>query len=74
LVSATTGSQFAMMAALESRALCRRGIIMGTAITRAIWQAKKATMNSRPGGNTSSARSPGRATDASSRANARALS
>ena len=32
-MSAIAGSQFAMIAALESRALCRRGIIIGTAIT-----------------------------------------
>ena len=33
------------MAALESRALCRRGTIIGTAITRAIRQPKNAMTN-----------------------------
>src|SRR5215213_5670527 len=51
-----------MMLAEESRALCRRGTIIGTAITRAIKQPKNAMTNSSPGGNTSSARSPGCAT------------
>ncbi|MEO8317816.1 MAG: hypothetical protein ABI561_05775 [Bradyrhizobium sp.] len=59
LVSATTGSQLAMMPALESRAFFRRGSIMGTAMTPAIRQPMKATRNSRPGGNTSRARSSG---------------
>ncbi len=59
LVRVKAGRQFAMMAALESRELRRRGTIMGTGITRAIWHAKKATMNSRPGGKIRMARSPG---------------
>jgi hypothetical protein len=46
-------------AALTSRALSRRGAIIGTAITPDIRHPKKATMNSRPGGNTSTARAPG---------------
>ena len=33
LVSANAGAQLAMMLALESRALCRRGTIIGTAMT-----------------------------------------
>jgi hypothetical protein len=44
---------------LAPRALFRRGIMIGTAITRAIRQPKKAMRNSRPGGNTRMARSPG---------------
>lgn len=55
VVSAITGSQLARMAALESRALFRRGIVIGTAMMPAIRQPKNATMNSSPGGNTSTA-------------------
>jgi hypothetical protein len=64
LVRASFGAQFATMLTLESRALCRRGTMIGTAITRAKKQANRATTNSRPEGNTSSARSPGAATTA----------
>jgi NAD(P)-dependent dehydrogenase (short-subunit alcohol dehydrogenase family) len=46
----------------------RRGSIIGTAMIRARWQAKNATRKSRPGGNNSSARSPGGAFTASTAA------
>ena len=59
MVSASAGVQLARIAALESRALFRRGIIIGTAMIPAIRQPKNATMNSMPGGNTRIARSPG---------------
>src|SRR5204863_8113600 len=61
LVRATAGVQLARIAALASRAMFRRGIIIGTAMMPAIRQPKNATMNSMPGGNTRMARSPGRA-------------
>ena len=59
VVIAIFGEQSAMMAALESRAAVRRGTISGTAITPAARQPKNATMKSSPGGNRSTARSPG---------------
>src|SRR5581483_11490554 len=71
LVSARRGVQSATMAALASRVACRRGGITGTATTPANRQAQKATGNSIPVGNNSSARSPGPACAAMRAASAR---
>ena len=51
--------QSATMLALASRALCRRGSIIGTAITPARRQPKNPTMKPMPFGHSNKARSPG---------------
>ena len=58
LARITRGAQSARIAALESRAAMRRGTIIGTATIPAAKQARTATTPSRPGGNSSTARSP----------------
>src|ERR1700681_3500169 len=55
------GAQSATMLSLESRVLCRRGSIIGTAMMPARRQPKNATIKSMPLENSSKAPSPGAA-------------